>query len=133
MAVKRTKASKAELDAWWQEFGATADEGARNRIIENFLPIVKYTAERVHAKLPDEVDVDDLISAGIFGLVDAVNAFDPARGGVLSQEQTVIAHDVQLIVQTGKRPGIGSPRLAQDQYIRQFLIHGRISIEIIAF
>jgi RNA polymerase sigma factor for flagellar operon FliA len=80
MAVKRTKASKAELDAWWQEFGATADEGARNRIIENFLPIVKYTAERVHAKLPDEVDVDDLISAGIFGLVDAVNAFDPTRG-----------------------------------------------------
>jgi RNA polymerase sigma factor for flagellar operon FliA len=80
MRIRRTKASQEELDVWWREFGATASDEARNRIIENFLPIVKYTADRVHAKLPDEVDLDDLISAGVFGLVDAVNAFDPGRG-----------------------------------------------------
>jgi RNA polymerase sigma factor for flagellar operon FliA len=49
-------------------------------LLENYLPIVKYTADRLRAKLPDEVDVDDLISAGIFGLMDALKAFDPERG-----------------------------------------------------
>jgi len=48
--------------------------------MENYLPIVKYTAERIYVKLPDKVEVDDLISAGIFGLMDAINAFDPERG-----------------------------------------------------
>ncbi len=80
MKLTRSKATKEELDAWWKKFCASKDEATRNRLIENFLPIVKYTAERLHNKLPDEVEVDDLISAGIFGLVDAVNAFDPGRG-----------------------------------------------------
>ena len=80
MRTRNTKASAEELEQWWKKFYASKDEEARNSIIENFLPIVKYTAERLHTKLPDEVDVDDLISAGIFGLVDAVNAFDPGRG-----------------------------------------------------
>ncbi|HUS91310.1 MAG TPA: FliA/WhiG family RNA polymerase sigma factor [Phycisphaerae bacterium] len=80
MRARREKLPKEHLDACWKAFCATQDEGARNEIIENFLPLVKYTAERLHTKLPDEVDVDDLVSAGVFGLVDAVNAFDPARG-----------------------------------------------------
>jgi len=80
MKLTRSKLTKEELDVLWKKFCASKDEAIRNRLIENFLPIVKYTAERLHTKLPDEVDVDDLISAGIFGLVDAVNAFDPGRG-----------------------------------------------------
>ena len=80
MRINRTGATREEVDVWWKAFYATQDDQARNHIIENYLPIVKYTAERLHTKLPDEVDVEDLISAGIFGLVDAVNAFDPARG-----------------------------------------------------
>jgi len=80
MKMTRSKATKEELNVLWKAFHASRDDISRNRLIENFLPIVKYTAERLHAKLPDEVDVDDLISAGIFGLVDAVNAFDPGRG-----------------------------------------------------
>ena len=80
MKLTRSKATKEELDVLWKKFCASKDEATRNHLIENFLPIVKYTAERLHTKLPDEVEVDDLISAGIFGLVDAVNAFDPGRG-----------------------------------------------------
>jgi RNA polymerase sigma factor for flagellar operon FliA len=48
--------------------------------MEHYLPIVKYTADRIYAKLPDKVELDDLISAGIFGLMDAIDAFDPERG-----------------------------------------------------
>ena len=49
-------------------------------LMERYLPLVRYNAERVHAKLPDEVDVEDLMSAGIFGLMDAIDAFDMERG-----------------------------------------------------
>jgi RNA polymerase sigma factor for flagellar operon FliA len=75
------KAARIEnLEQVWNEFFETHSETSRNLLIENYLPIVKYTAERIWAKLPDKVEVDDLISAGIFGLKDALDAFDPERG-----------------------------------------------------
>lgn len=52
----------------------------RNRLIENYLPLVKYNGERIWARLPDGVELDDLISAGVFGLMDAIDAFDLSRG-----------------------------------------------------
>jgi RNA polymerase sigma factor FliA len=52
----------------------------RNVLMENYLHLVRYNAERVHQKLPDEVELDDLMSAGIFGLMDAIDAFDVSRG-----------------------------------------------------
>jgi RNA polymerase sigma factor for flagellar operon FliA len=68
------------LIAAWRKFRATGDEDIRNRLIEHYLYLVRYNAERIGSKLPDEVDVDDLMSAGIFGLVDAIDAFDLDRG-----------------------------------------------------
>jgi len=64
----------------WIDYRATHDRSLRNRLMEHYLPIVRYTADRISAKLPNEVDVDDLISAGIFGLIDAIEAFDLNRG-----------------------------------------------------
>src|SRR5436190_9178715 len=57
-----------------------SDQNLRNTLIERFLPLVRYNAERVWAKLPDGVDLNDLISAGVFGLMDAIEAFDLDRG-----------------------------------------------------
>lgn len=51
----------------------------RNILIERYLPLVRYNAERIYARLPDEVDLEDLISAGLFGLMDAIDAFEPER------------------------------------------------------
>src|SRR5436190_13603218 len=48
--------------------------------MENYLHLVRYNAERIHVKLPDEVELDDLMSAGIFGMMDAIDAFDLERG-----------------------------------------------------
>jgi RNA polymerase sigma factor for flagellar operon FliA len=52
----------------------------RNQLVERYLSLVKYNAERIWARLPDGVDLDDLISAGIFGLMDAIEHFDLTRG-----------------------------------------------------
>jgi RNA polymerase sigma factor FliA len=64
----------------WEKFLKDRSEKLRNILLEHYLPIVKYTADRIYAKLPDKVELDDLVSAGIFGLMDAVDAFDQGRG-----------------------------------------------------
>ena len=74
-------------DALWTAYRDARDRGdesrgqdLRNRLIERFYEVVRFTAERVHTRLPSEVDVNDLMSAGLFGLMDAIDSFDPARG-----------------------------------------------------
>jgi len=64
----------------WEQFHKTGDDHSRNLLMENYRYVVKYIAERLHSKLPDKVELDDLVSAGIFGLMDAIDAFDPTRG-----------------------------------------------------
>jgi RNA polymerase sigma factor FliA len=64
----------------WEKFLKDKSEELRNILLEHYLPIVKYTADRIYTKLPDKVELDDLVSAGIFGLMDAVDAFDQGRG-----------------------------------------------------
>jgi RNA polymerase sigma factor for flagellar operon FliA len=66
-------------DVWLQYKDARSQE-IRNWLMENFFPLVRYNAERIHTRLPDEVDVQDLMSAGLFGLMDAIDAFDLDRG-----------------------------------------------------
>ncbi|MCB9851301.1 MAG: sigma-70 family RNA polymerase sigma factor, partial [Phycisphaerales bacterium] len=77
MPVVQSRGDTLEL---WKRYQATKDPVLRNRLMENYVHLVKYNAERIAAKLPDEVDVNDLVSAGIFGLVNAIDAFDLKRG-----------------------------------------------------
>jgi RNA polymerase sigma factor FliA len=64
----------------WREFKEHPTTPLRNRLVERYLPLVKYNAERIWQRLPEGVDLDDLISAGVFGLMDAIEAFDLERG-----------------------------------------------------
>src|SRR5437868_5625059 len=64
----------------WREFKEHPTTPLRNRLVERYLPLVKYNAERIWQRLPEGVDLDDLISAGVFGLMDAIDAFDLTRG-----------------------------------------------------
>ncbi len=68
------------IEEIWVEYKRTGTEELRNRLLENYLSLVKYNAERIHAKLPEEVDIEDLMSAGIFGLMDTIDSFDMSRG-----------------------------------------------------
>lgn len=69
-----------DLDVWWQRWFASRDPIARDRLIVHYSPLVKFVAGRVGAGLPNSVDSGDLVSAGVFGLIDAVERFDPERG-----------------------------------------------------
>lgn len=68
------------IDQIWEQFHKERDDYHRNVLMEHYRDLVKYCAERLHSKLPDKVELDDLISAGTFGLMDAIDAFDPSRG-----------------------------------------------------
>jgi len=69
-----------DIKSVWLAYKKTPTETIRNVLMENYLHLVRYNAERIHVKLPDEVELDDLMSAGIFGLMDAIDAFDLDRG-----------------------------------------------------
>jgi RNA polymerase sigma factor FliA len=65
----------------WQQYKKNPNSRElRNRLVERYLPLVKYNGERIWSRLPDGVELDDLISAGVFGLMDAIKAFDTSRG-----------------------------------------------------
>lgn len=76
-----TQSNPEALAQTWKDFIADrSNEILRNELIEAYLPLVRYHAERVWSRLPDEVDLDDLVSAGVFGLMDAIDAYDSSRG-----------------------------------------------------
>ncbi|UFJ42150.1 FliA/WhiG family RNA polymerase sigma factor [Brevibacillus humidisoli] len=79
MAQAINRAKTKEFDKWvaWKEEG---NRQAETELIEQFIPLVYKVANRVAIGLPNNVDKDDLISYGRFGLLDAINKFDHTRG-----------------------------------------------------
>lgn len=72
--------SNTEIADVWREYQETRDVEVRNRLVVQYAPLVKYVAGRVRSGLPDTVETADLVSEGIFGLVDAIDRYDPDRG-----------------------------------------------------
>jgi len=69
MAVS-TKMSEEALELWFKYKNDTppcSNKELRNQLVERYLPLVKYNGERIWARLPEGVELDDLISAGVFG------------------------------------------------------------------
>jgi RNA polymerase sigma factor for flagellar operon FliA len=64
----------------WDDFKAKGAIEDRNRLVVHYSPLVKYVAGRLSAGLPNSIEQADLVSYGMFGLIDAINKFEPARG-----------------------------------------------------
>ncbi|TWG08938.1 FliA/WhiG family RNA polymerase sigma factor [Saccharopolyspora dendranthemae] len=71
---------EAGIVALWQSFGERPSQELRDRLVLHYAPLVKYVAGRVGTGLPSHVEISDLIQSGIFGLVDAIEKFEPERG-----------------------------------------------------
>ena len=75
-----SRLAAVDLEAIWVTYKRTKDQNLRNILIEHHMPLVRMIAERVLQTLPKSNELDDLSSAGTFGLMDAIDGFDLSRG-----------------------------------------------------
>jgi len=75
-----TDTEDTEVSRIWDAYKQSHASVARDRLIVHYSPLVKYVAGRVASGLPQSIDQGDLVSYGIFGLIDAIDKFDTSRG-----------------------------------------------------
>lgn len=73
---KYANANETDL---WKEYRATKKKEIKDYLVEKYSPLVKHVAGKVAIGMPQNVEFDDLVSYGVFGLLDAIEKFDPAR------------------------------------------------------
>lgn len=64
----------------WERYKESGDDLTRDRLLNNYLPLVKNVAGRMAAGFPKSVELNDLVNTGVIGLIEAFNNFDPERG-----------------------------------------------------
>ncbi|HBE03039.1 MAG: RNA polymerase sigma factor WhiG [Spirochaetes bacterium GWF1_41_5] len=67
-----------EIDVW-KEYVRTKDPAIREFFVKKYAPLVKYVAGKVAVNMPDSIEFDDLVGFGFFGLLDAIEKFDPYK------------------------------------------------------
>lgn len=72
--------SETPIDALWKNFHENPSSKSREKLILHYAPLVKYVAQRVGVGLPPSVQLEDLVSYGVFGLMDAIEKYNPDRG-----------------------------------------------------
>ena len=79
MANSRLDEKDKTEDELWHEFKKTKSSAIRDKFIRQYMPLVKYVAGKVSSGMPESVEFDDLVGFGQFGLLDAINKYDPDR------------------------------------------------------
>ena len=80
MAGNQDMTVDGDVNVLWAKYQRNADPTTREALILNYSPLVKYVASRVATGLPHNVEQADLVSYGMFGLIDAIDKFEPERG-----------------------------------------------------
>ena len=78
--MKATTAFTESVEETWKAFIQQKDDNARERLLIHYLPLVKFLAGRMKVTLPGSVEFDDLVGAGLVGLVNSIDNFNPERG-----------------------------------------------------
>jgi RNA polymerase sigma factor for flagellar operon FliA len=66
-------------DELWSQYKTKRDPAIRDKFIRQYAPLVKYVAGKVAASMPNTVEFEDLVGFGVFGLLDAIEKFDPDK------------------------------------------------------
>jgi RNA polymerase sigma factor for flagellar operon FliA len=66
-------------DILWRKFKKTKDPAIRDAFVKQYAPLVKYVAGKIAVSMPHNVEFDDLVGFGVFGLFDAIKKFDPDK------------------------------------------------------
>jgi RNA polymerase sigma factor for flagellar operon FliA len=92
--------SQRQALALWESYRNAEDlrehERLRNRLVMTFAPLVKYLVFKKIREVPVHLDVDDFISAGLEGMIKALDRYDPERGATLEQFLWTRAHGAVL-------------------------------------
>ncbi|MGH3070930.1 MAG: sigma-70 family RNA polymerase sigma factor [Gaiellaceae bacterium] len=75
----------SESEALWRNWKERRDSRSRDQLVLAYAPMVRYIASRKVRELPAHCDVDDLSSAGLVALMEAIDRFDPAKGASFEQ------------------------------------------------
>jgi len=75
----QAKAHETASVAYMRQMNSMPMTEEQEHIITEHLPIVRYLARRIHERLPQQVDIEDLVSSGVLGLIDALQKFDPEK------------------------------------------------------
>lgn len=65
-------------------------EAVRQDLISEHMPIVRSIARRIHEQLPAHVSADDLYGAGVIGLLESVDRFDPSKGSYSAPMRNIV-------------------------------------------
>jgi len=84
--MKPPQAESRKMTAAWRAYGETLTEQEN---LKNHMPLVRSVVDRMRASLPPTVDVDDLYSVGLLGLIQAVRRFDPTLGVTFASYATM--------------------------------------------
>ena len=79
VAIPKTRLRAAASGGYPPARATESMNGEQERVLLEHLPIVRFLARRIHERLPQHVDIEDLVSAGIVGLMDAFTKFDPQK------------------------------------------------------
>ena len=77
--------TEAEAEGLWRNWKDRRDSSSRDTLVLAYAPMVRYIASRKARELPAHCDIDDLASAGLVALMEAIDRFDPAKGASFEQ------------------------------------------------
>ncbi|MCW2842566.1 MAG: polymerase, sigma 28 subunit, SigD/FliA/WhiG [Nocardioides sp.] len=102
----------SSVDVLWRRFKQSGDRDARDRLVLQYSPLVKFVAGRVRSGLPAAVEQADLVSDGVIGLMDAIDKFEPERG---LQFQTYAVSRIRGAMVDGLRASDWVPRSVREK------------------
>jgi RNA polymerase sigma factor for flagellar operon FliA len=114
---------KADL---WRVYKRGNDRAARDALIEKYAPLVRYVAGRLAAGMPPNIELGDLISYGVFGLIDAIDKFDPDRG---VKFETYAVTRIRGAILDGLRALDWAPHSVRQKARELEQVYGRMEIE----
>ncbi|MBN1809585.1 MAG: FliA/WhiG family RNA polymerase sigma factor [Planctomycetes bacterium] len=126
-AAKGVRIPKEELKQVWKEYVETRRESLRNRLVANYLHIVKLYAEKMKNSFPEKVEVEDLYQAGSVGLIEAVTRYDPKRNNTF---ETYCTHRIRGAILDHLRANDWVPRQVRSRAQRLNEVRTRLYVEL---
>ena len=121
------KLSEIDIGRIWEDYRRTRERTLKDVLIRHYLPVVRFIAERMIERLPGNVQMEDLVSVGIFGLMEALDRYDPGRG---VKFESYCSRRIQGAMLDELRSIDWIPRITRQKVNRLESVFGRLEREL---